>query len=286
MRRRTIVTGAIGGFVLLVFVAAGLLLPNGMRREAVSELAVSHIHGMGMTPEGRLVLAAHSGLRVFDGKRWSIPEGERHDYMGFSLVEGGFYASGHPAPGSTLRNPLGLVFSSDLGRNVDLLALYGESDLHVMAAGYRSQVIYAWIGPEDAGGTFAEAGLYVSSDRGKTWTKRESDGLFGPVYWLAVHPDDGQTVAVLGEGGVFLSHDAGKTFERLDTEAPVTALSFTADGRLRLAVADRPPRIDEIEGPSGRLKPLDIPSLPYGDRSDPWAGLRPGERDHDRRRHP
>src|SRR3546814_19465798 len=42
-----------------------------------------------------------------------LPE---HDYMGFATTREAFYSSGHPAAGSNLINPFGLIKSTDAGK--------------------------------------------------------------------------------------------------------------------------------------------------------------------------
>jgi hypothetical protein len=64
-----------------------------------------------------LVVPAHVGPAVFRGGRWSTAPGAPHDFMGFSGAKNAIYSSGHPAPGTPLRNPLGLMKSTDGGKS-------------------------------------------------------------------------------------------------------------------------------------------------------------------------
>jgi hypothetical protein len=60
-----------------------------------------HIHGLGYSSDGkRLFIPVHNGLKVHADGKWSDAPGEKHDYMGFSIADNGFYSSGHPAVGS------------------------------------------------------------------------------------------------------------------------------------------------------------------------------------------
>lgn len=63
---------------------------------------------------------------------------------GLSSNENGFFASGHPEPGANLKNPLGLMKSSDGGNTLEKLAFYGESDFHNLAVGYNTEAIYLY----------------------------------------------------------------------------------------------------------------------------------------------
>jgi hypothetical protein len=86
--------------------------------------AFTHIHGLGYSSDGkRLFIPAHNGLKVYADGKWSDAPGEKHDYMGFSLADNGFYSSGHPAVGSTYKNPMGLIKSTDEGKSITVLAL-------------------------------------------------------------------------------------------------------------------------------------------------------------------
>ncbi|MBX6396423.1 MAG: hypothetical protein IRY98_12110, partial [Alicyclobacillaceae bacterium] len=85
-----------------------------------SSITFMHIHGLGYSADGSEVyIPAHNGLAIYRQGKWSYASGYAHDYMGFSMVDSGFYSSGHPAPDSGLKNPLGIVKSSDLGKTSD-----------------------------------------------------------------------------------------------------------------------------------------------------------------------
>ena len=70
--------------------------------------------------------------------------GPQHDYMGFSATANRLYSSGHPAPGSGLVNPFGLIRSKDGGRTWDKLGLEGETDFHLLATAWNANAIYVW----------------------------------------------------------------------------------------------------------------------------------------------
>lgn len=64
---------------------------------------LEHIHGMGYSSDGdKLYFASHDGLRVYVQGQWIQPEGEKHDYMVFSMADDRIYSSSHPSPGSNL----------------------------------------------------------------------------------------------------------------------------------------------------------------------------------------
>ena len=188
-------------------------------------VTMTHIHGLGFDATGdRLLVAAHDGLRVFEGGRWSVPDIPGHDYMGFSAVDDGFYSSGHPSPVSDLVNPLGLVRSTDGGRSIETLALSGESDLHLMAVGYHSHVVYA---VNQVPGQTLEAGIFRSIDDGGTWRRLQPSGGSGDLIQLAVHPTDPDTVVLATSTGLYRSTDGGGTFSAIVDGAPITAATFS-----------------------------------------------------------
>ncbi|MBN2981809.1 hypothetical protein [Cohnella algarum] len=91
--------------------------------------------------------------------------------MGFSMVDDGFYSSGHPARGSKKKNPFGIVKSTDEGRSLETLTLYGEVDFHGMSVGYKSHTIYIFnLEPNSA---IETTGLNYSTDEAKSWTMSE-----------------------------------------------------------------------------------------------------------------
>lgn len=105
------------------------------------------------------------------------------------------------------------------------------------------------------------AGLYVSSDEGRSWRRRAARGLEGEVHALAAHPGDAATVAAATGQRLYLSRDSGETFRPLGRRTPVGALTFASDGRLLSA------RVlsDELSetGPDGRSRgAMRLPRVP------------------------
>jgi hypothetical protein len=197
------------------------------------EVELPHIHGMGFSADGQsLFVAAHDGLRVFAGGKWSVPNLPRHDYMGYSATDEGFYSSGHPHPSSSLVNPLGLVKSTDSGNTLDTLDFAGESDFHLMAAGYENHAVYVLNPAENSQ---LSAGLHYTLDDGKTWQQSALEGLTAQPFAIAVHPTDATTVVLATEAGLLLSTDYGDTFSPISAAGtPVTAVSFSFDGETLL----------------------------------------------------
>ncbi|MFE5798167.1 F510_1955 family glycosylhydrolase, partial [Streptomyces sp. NPDC056503] len=186
---------------------------------------LEHIHGLGYSTDGKqMIIPAHDGLKTYSEGHWGSAEGEKHDYMGFSAVDDGFYSSGHPAPGSDKKNPFGIVKSTDEGKTFETLDLYGEIDFHLMSVGYQTHAIYV-INPQP-NSRMDSTGLYYSIDEAKTWTKSAMKGISEEPTAIAVHPSNEAMLAIGTQSGVFLSKDNGQTFEKVVSKGQATSLFF------------------------------------------------------------
>lgn len=188
--------------------------------------ALTHVHGLGyLESEGGLYFASHTGLKVYRDGNWFETDGMFNDYMGFNAVDDGFYTSGHPGMDSDLPNPIGIQRSTDGGRSLEEIGLVGETDFHLMAAGYRSHDLFV-MNPQ--ANSDMEAGFYFSDNEGADWQQLDPQGIEGELMALAMHPDDSQLMAAASNAGVFLSEDGGATFNRLTAEGEFgTAIHFT-----------------------------------------------------------
>lgn len=197
---------------------------------AHAETILQHVHGLAFSADGSsLMIPAHAGLAVYRDGRWSKMSGPEHDFMGFSVANNAIYTSGHPAPASPMRNPLGLMKSTDGGKSWQPLGLSGESDFHLMAAGYRSNAVYV-VNP-GANSRMPQAGIYFTQDDGKTWKRSEARGLSERITSIAAHASDANTVALGTADGLYLSQDAGASFKRVGPPMAVTAVTFDFGGK-------------------------------------------------------
>jgi photosystem II stability/assembly factor-like uncharacterized protein len=239
--------------------AVGLFLFLSVR--AAASLTLHHIHGLSYSTDGqRLYIPMHHGLAIYSGSHWSKAPGPEHDYMGFAVTHQFLYSSGHPAPGTPLKNPFGLIKSPDQGQTWEQLGLTGEADFHLLATGYHTNTVYVF--NPTANSRMPQAGLYSTSDDGKHWRMAKSAGLAGSPASLAVHPAQDQVIAVGTRSGVYLSQDAGEHFQRLADAPQVLAVFFTFDGQdLWFSSFDGKPALTRIRWQTGQREPLELPSL-------------------------
>ena len=200
---------------------------------AVEPVALTHIHGLSYSADGkRLMIPSHHGLAVYetgDKGRWSKADGPAHDYMGFSATRDALYSSGHPAPGSGLVNPFGLIKSQDGGKSWHKLGLEGESDFHLLATSYGTNAVY--VTNHGRNSRMNQPGLYYTENDGLKWTRAATSGLAGEIKSLAVHPNDARIVAAGTDNGLYLSRDAGETFSQRVSGRQVLGIGFESDGR-------------------------------------------------------
>lgn len=215
---------------LLVALIAAVFLVGCSKAEEAPE-RIMHIHGLGYSADGKKIyIPSHDGIVVYSESKWNYAPGDKHDYMGFSNVDNGFYSSGHPAPGSDLLNPLGIVSSNDEGKTITQLGLEGIEDFHGLSAGYRSHTLYVF--NSVISDPMSELGLYSSQDNAKSWNLSGLHGLLGQPTSLAAHPDEPGTVVIGTDTGVYLSKDFGNHFEKMPLEEGITTVAFGSSGEL------------------------------------------------------
>jgi hypothetical protein len=242
---------------LLVTLVSGAIFLSGGGEKSIT---IHHVHGLGYTHDGkRILIPSHYGLRVYSEGRWGIPEGEAHDYMGFSMVDDGFYSSGHPAEGSNLPDPLGVVKSMDEGQTIEVLDLLEESDFHGMAVGYKTHTIYVFNSFPNS--KMDTPGMYYTKDETKTWVKSELNGFNERPTSMAVHPTEEGIVAVGTETGVYLSRDYGQNFEKVHSDLDVTSLFFNITGQLFVGGVKTQPLLIQLNIGTLEAKEINVPTI-------------------------
>lgn len=208
--------------------ALGILAASPVH--AAEPVTLMHVHGLSYSADGkRLLIPSHDGLAVYADGRWSKAVGPAHDYMGYSGTRDALYSSGHPAPGSGLTNPFGLIKSRDGGKTWQQLGLTGESDFHTLATSYTTNAVYVL--NHQSNSLMSQAGIYYTLNDGLKWTRAAAKGLGSKLNSLAVHPTDAKVVAAGMDDGLYLSRDSAESFERLVGDKQVLATSFDLDGQ-------------------------------------------------------
>lgn len=228
---------------------------------AATTVTLKHVHGLAFSQDGQqLSIPSHDGLALYRDGHWSKAPGPEHDYMGFSAGRQAIYSSGHPASGSPLVNPLGLIKSSDGGSTWQPLGLQGESDFHLLASGFDSGAIYVYNTHPNS--KMTSAGLYYSLNDGATWQHASAQGMGPEPSALAVHPTDSKTVAVATSSGLFLSSDAGEHFQPVLQNVQVLSVSFSLDGKsLWFGSFNKVPLLSTLDLKSHEISALGLPPL-------------------------
>ncbi|MBA4741695.1 MAG: glycosyl hydrolase [Azoarcus sp.] len=216
-----------------------------------------HVHGIAYSSDGeRILIPSHYGLAVFEDGRWSKAPGPEHDYMGFAATAEALYSSGHPAQGSGLVNPFGVIRSDDGGKTWQQLGFTGESDFHLLSAGYRSKAIYVFNPAPNS--RMKSAGVYSSVNDGFSWQRHSVAGVSGTPTTLAAHPDDPDRFAFGTSEGLYLARE-GRDLQRVG-DGRVTALWFDIDdGSLWVGRYAQGPELSRFDAQSGKFNPIDIP---------------------------
>jgi hypothetical protein len=228
---------------------------------AQPNVMLHHVHGLAYSADGkRLMIPSHHGLAVYENGKWKKAPGPQHDYMGFSATAKHLYSSGHPAPGSGLVNPFGLIRSKDGGKTWDKLGLEGETDFHLLATGWNTNAIYVW-NPAPSS-RLKRPGLHYTLNDGFAWKAARAERLAGEPRGLAVHPDDAATLAVATSEGLYASTDSGERFTKVAGEGEGLAAFFDLDGKdiWYAAFAGRP-TLSRIALKDGRSVRISLPPL-------------------------
>jgi hypothetical protein len=217
--------------VVFVIATFATVAGTAARAQAEDNVILIHVHGLGFSADGNeLIIPSHHGLAVYRAGRWTKPPGPQHDYMGFVATKRGYYTSGHPAPGSGLINPFGLLRSDDNGKTRTKLGLEGQSDFHLLAA--RSNAVYVYNIVQnslmdlmfDQDGTTIWASTYDRSAHLTQIDRRSGHKIERPlppfgedaVAYIAQHPHDARQIAIATFArSVFLSRDHGVSWKQI-----------------------------------------------------------------------
>ncbi len=228
---------------------------------AAQNVTLTHVHGLAFSADGKQIfIPSHHGLAIYSEGQWSVAPGPRHDYMGFAAAQDRFYSSGHPAPGSGLVNPFGLMRSRDGGKTWDKLGLQGESDFHVLAVGFTTNTVYVFNPSPNS--RMKTPGIYSTQNDGFAWRNAAAKGLGGQIISLAAHPTNPKIVAATTRDGLFLSKDGGDSFAQL-ASGEAYAVCFDLDGKhLWYSSHDDAPRLHRVDVDTRARTEVKLPPLP------------------------
>ncbi len=243
----------------LTRVLLSMLLTAGAAQ--AQNITLTHVHGLAYSADGkRLLIPSHHGLAVYEDGKWSKAPGPQHDYMGFSATAKNLYSSGHPAPGSGLANPFGLIRSRDGGKTWEKLGLEGETDFHLLGTSWNSNAIYVWNPAPNS--RMQAPGLHYTLNDGFSWKRKAAAGLMGEPRAIAVHPDEASTVAVATSQGLYLSRDSGERFLKTAANGEGLSVFFDLQGKqLWYGSFDGRARLTRIPLSSPRPVSVGLPAL-------------------------
>lgn len=224
-------------FEILVVVLGVLLLvsacnsKNGKEESKALESGykVEHIHGLALTKDDTLYVASHEGLIKTEdqGETWSLVGNNDFDFMGFHMQsDGTMLTSGHPGKTSNLPDPLGLLESKDNGESWKEKALLGEVDFHLLTSNRSNPNLLFGIIQMNSGNY--KPGIYKSIDKGENWELIIAEGLpkdLHGIYTILSHPKDENILIAGTNEGVLRSVDGGRTWENIDSNRLISALS-------------------------------------------------------------
>lgn len=249
-------------FILTVIVGllvAGCSNQDDTAFEVPFDGSIDHVHGLGYAgnDEG-LYFATHTGLKIYRDGKWFETSRNFNDYMGFAAVDKGFYSSGHPGLDTKLPNPIGLKRSFDGGKTLENVDFEGESDFHVMAAGYKSHAIILL---NEQKNSKLEVGIYLSEDIGESWEKVEASGLDGDILSFSIHPTNTKYIAAATNSGVYISSDKGATFHLISEEEAVGTAVFFNEENLYFASYDTEPTLKKYDINTDKIELMNLPEL-------------------------
>lgn len=179
--------------------------------------------------------------------------------MGFSATKNAIYSSGHPAQGSGLANPLGLIKSTDGGQTWQKLGMEGESDFHMLGSSYETGAIY--LVSFNPNSKMKKPGIYSTVNDGFSWQRVAGQGLENYPSNLAVHPTNPKIVAAAAEKGLYLSQNAGERFEKV-ADGEMAGVFFDLDGKhLWFSIAEGQPGLARLNLETRKTERVALPPM-------------------------
>lgn len=205
------------------FLVSAVLAICGFSQTANAQTfdSVSHIHQVKVVANKVLVLT-HEGLyELVSQNNMKLVGKEKIDVMGFATLGKALFASGHPAKGSKVINPIGLMKSNDRGLSWKSVSLVGKVDFHFLEGA----------GTDLYGADSQSGNLLYSADSGTSWSSLGANTFTD----IAVSPTmPGMAVAIKGSQ-FLITEDAFKTTKEVKSELKFTQVEWRDSGLYALS---------------------------------------------------
>ena len=212
------VLAAGGGTLTIRFLVAATVVLTGFVHHAGAATldSVSHIHHVKVVGSKVLVLT-HEGLYELAGKNdMKLVGKEKIDVMGFAPLGNVLVASGHPAVGSKMPNPIGVMKSLDGGLTWKPISLVGKVDFHFLEGA-----------DSDLYGADSQTGkLMNSADSGKTWR----DIGVNTFADIAVSPKISGMAIAIKDSELLLTEQAFKSTTKIKSTLKFTQIEWLKSG--------------------------------------------------------
>ena len=204
----------------LLFAIVALVLV-GNRASAETLDSVPHIHHIKVI-ENKVHVLTHEGLFELVGKNdMKLVGKDRIDVMGFTSLGKVLFASGHPAEGSKMPNPIGLVKSIDGGLTWKAVSLVGKVDFHFLEGA----------GSDFYGVDSQSGNLMYSADSGKTWSSLGANTFTD----IAVSPTISGMAIAIKNSELLLTKNAFKSTINLKNNFKFTQIEWRNSGLYALS---------------------------------------------------
>jgi len=212
-----------GGTLTIRFLVVAIVALNGFAHHAKAETldSVSHIHHVKVVGSKVLVLT-HEGLYELVGKNdIKLVGKEKIDVMGFVSLGNVLVASGHPAVGSKLPNPIGVIKSLDGGLTWKSVSLSGKVDFHFLEG----------LGSDLYGADSQTGQLMYSADSGVTWKTLGANSFSD----IAVSPNKAGMAIAIKDSELLLTQNAFKTSSKIVSGLKMTQIEWRKSGLYALS---------------------------------------------------
>jgi len=183
--------------------------------------SVPHIHHVKVV-ENKVLVLTHAGLFELVGKNdMKLVGKEKIDVMGFTTLGKTLVASGHPAEGSKMPNPIGVMKSLDGGLSWKAISLSGKVDFHFLEGS-----------GSDLYGADSQTGkLMASADSGKTWKYLGTNTYTD----IAVSPKMPGMAIAIKNSDLLLTENAFKSTTKIKNSLKITQIEWRKSGLYALS---------------------------------------------------